>query len=120
MDKIFIEGLEVETLIGIYPEEHKAKQPLVLDIALFTDTRKAASSEDIADTINYDALAEYLQQLASNGKFFLLEALAEHLTQAILQKYSVKGVRLRIHKPNAIGNALATAQGVGIEIERWC
>lgn len=118
MDKIFISGLEIQALIGIYPEERELPQPLLLDIELYTDTRKAAASEAIADTVDYDALAKRLQQLAAETKFLLLEALAEYLAQRVLQEFAVQGLRLRIHKPMAIKNALAGVKGVGIEVVR--
>ncbi len=118
MDKIFISGLEIQTMIGIYPEERTAQQPLLLDIELCIDTHKAASSDAITDTINYDALAMRVRQLAAESHFFLLEALAEHLAQSVMQEFSAGGVRLRIHKPDAIRNSLATAKSVGIEITR--
>lgn len=118
MDKIFITGLQIVTLIGIYPQERKTQQVLLLDIELSADTRKAATNDNIADTIDYDALAARLQQLANASEFFLLEALAEYLAQSVLHEFSVRGIRLRIHKPTAIKDSLASAKEVGIEIVR--
>ena len=53
MDKVFIEGLEIETLIGIYDWERRIRQPLLFDIEMAFDNRRPAASDAIEDTLNY-------------------------------------------------------------------
>ena len=50
-DKVFIEGLEIEALIGIYDWERRIRQPLVFDLEMAFDNRKPAASDAIADTL---------------------------------------------------------------------
>ena len=57
MDKVFIEALEIETLIGIYDWERRIRQTLQFDIEMAFDNRKPAATDDIADTLNYKASA---------------------------------------------------------------
>lgn len=118
MDKIFITQLQLDATIGIYPHEKQHSQSLLLDIELMVDMQKAATTDAIADTLDYDKLASRLQQLTAASRFNLLEALAEHLAQTMLQEFPIQEIRLRINKPGALANSLATAQGVGIEITR--
>ena len=53
MDRIFIRGLEFDTIVGVLPEERVTPQPLRVDLELDVDTRQAARSKDLADTVDY-------------------------------------------------------------------
>ena len=50
MDRILIEGLKVDTCIGVYEWERKIKQTLVFDLELYTDIRAAAADDDLSKT----------------------------------------------------------------------
>ena len=51
MDRVFIEGLEIEAQIGIYDWERRIRQPLLFDIEMAFDNRRPAASDAIADTL---------------------------------------------------------------------
>ena len=53
MDIIFIQGLKVNTVIGIYDWERKIRQEIVLDIEMSADISTAASTDHIDQTLNY-------------------------------------------------------------------
>src|SRR5690606_7738281 len=55
MDKVFIEGLEIEALIGIYDWERRIRQTLRFDLEMAFDNRVPAASDDIAHTLDYKA-----------------------------------------------------------------
>lgn len=114
MDKVFIEALEIECVIGIYDWERKIRQPVVLDIEMGFDNRKPAASDDIADTLDYKAVSKRLIQFVSESSFGLVETLAERCAAIILEEFGVAGVRLKLSKPGAVRGAKA----VGVMIER--
>ncbi len=114
MDIIYLNGLKIDTLIGIYPWERQLKQTIILDLEMATDIAKAAASDDIKDTLNYKAVAKRLSEYVSNSEFLLVETLAERITEIILQEFTVPWVRLRLNKRGAVRGA----QDVGIIIER--
>lgn len=114
VDKIFIKNLQVETVIGIYDWEKKIRQTISLDIEMATDIRKAADSDDIADTVNYKSLSKRLVAYISASRFELVETLAEKVAEIILNEFEVKDVRIVLHKPGA----LSDADDVGIIINR--
>jgi hypothetical protein len=60
MDKVILEGLQVRALIGVHAWERRGPQPLLLDLALAFDNRRAAAADAIADTVDYQAVAERL------------------------------------------------------------
>lgn len=114
MDKVFIEGLEIETVIGVYDWERRIRQPLVLDLELSFDNRRPAASDDIADTLDYKAISKRLVQFVSASSFQLVETLAERCAQIVLDEFDVRRVRLKVSKPGAVRGAKA----VGVAIER--
>ena len=114
MDHVFIEGLEIEALIGIYDWERRIRQPLVFDIEMAFDNRIPAASDAIGDTLNYKAVSKRVVQYVSESDFGLVETLAERVAAIILDEFGVQRVRLKLSKPGAVRGARA----VGVMIER--
>jgi len=114
MDIIYLSQLKLETLIGVYDWERQAKRVIFIDLELATDTRRAASTDDLAHTVDYGALAQRLTELAEKSEFFLIETLADRFANLILQEFNVRWVRLKLSKRGAI----PTANDVGLIIER--
>ena len=114
MDKVFIEALEIEALIGIYDWERRIRQPLLFDIEMAFDNRIPAASDAIADTLNYKAVSKRVVEVVSQSDFGLVETLAERVAAVILDEFAVRQVKLRLSKPGAVRGARA----VGVMIER--
>ncbi|GAA5083179.1 dihydroneopterin aldolase [Lysobacter panacisoli] len=114
MDHVFIEGLEIEALIGIYDWERRIRQPLVFDIEMAFDNRVPAASDAIEDTLNYKAVSKRIVDYVSQSDFGLVETLAERVAQIILSEFGVSRVKLKLSKPGAVRGARA----VGVSIER--
>jgi len=114
VDKVFIEALEIECVIGIYDWERKIRQPVVLDIEMAFDNTGPAASDDIADTLDYKAVSKRLIQFVSESNFGLVESLAERCAAIILEEFGVEHVRLKLAKPGAVRGSRA----VGVIIER--
>lgn len=114
VDKVFIEGLEIEALIGIYDWERRIRQPLLFDVEMAFDNRKPAATDDIADTLNYKDVSKRLIDFVSQSDFQLVETLAERCVDIVLREFNVAHVRLKLSKPGAVRGAKA----VGVIIER--
>ncbi len=114
MDIIFLRGLEIETIIGIYEWERELKQTVILDLEMATDIRPAAETDDIEHTVDYKAVAKRLIHFVENSDFYLVETLAEKIAQLLLEEFSVPWVKLTLNKKGAIRGA----SDVGIIIER--
>lgn len=114
MDIIYVRDLRIETIIGIYEWERRAKQTVSLDLEMGTDIRKAATTDSIDDTINYKAVSKRLIDFVGDSSFFLVEALAERVAEIMLTEFRVPWLRLTVSKPGAIRGA----RDVGVIIER--
>ena len=101
-DKVFIEGLEIEALIGIYDWERRIRQPLRFDVEMAFDNRKPASTDAIEDTLDYKAVSKRLIAFVSASDFGLVETLAERCAALILDEFGVRHVRLKLSKPGAV------------------
>jgi len=114
MDIVFIEALEIETVIGIYDWERNVRQKVVLDIEMAFDNRKPAASDKIEDTVNYKAVSKRLIAFIEASSFELVETLAEGCAAIVRDEFGVPWVRLRLAKPGAVTGSKA----VGVIIER--
>ena len=113
-DRVFIEDLRVETVIGIFDWEREIKQAVSLDLEMAFDIRRAAESDSIDDTLDYKAVAKRLIRFIENSEFQLVESLAERCAAIVLDEFPVDWLRLRLSKPGAVRGSSA----VGVIIER--
>lgn len=114
MDIIFLHGLKVDTVIGIWDWERKIRQSVVIDLDMAADIRKAADTDSVDDTLNYKLVAKHLQRFVAESEFRLVETLAERIAGVIIDDFGVSWVRVRVNKPGAIRGA----RDVGVIIER--
>lgn len=114
MDLVFIEQLEVVTTIGVYDWEQQIKQKLVFDIEMAHDNKPAADSDDVTLALDYAAVSGAVIDLVENGRFLLVERVAEEIAALIQSRFSVPWVRVKVSKPGAVPQA----RTVGVVIER--
>ena len=114
MDRVFIEDLRIETVIGVYDWEREIRQTIGLDLEMAFDIRKAAASDQIDDTLDYKAVAKRLIQFVESSKFQLVETLAECCADIVLKEFPVSWLQLKLRKPGAVRGSKA----VGVQIER--
>ena len=114
MDKIFIRELALRCIIGIYPEERREKQDIVINVEMHADLRKAGRSDDLADTVDYKAIKKSILALVEKSSFQLIESLAESIADIALGDEKVQQVVVTIDKPGALRFAKSSA----VEISR--
>jgi dihydroneopterin aldolase len=113
-DRIFLHGLTTECIIGFIDWERRVKQTVVLDIELPVDCRRAALSDQVADTLDYKKVAKRVLAFIAASEFQLVETLAHRVALLILEEFGVAWVRIALNKPGAIRNS----RDVGVVIER--
>ena len=114
MDKVFIEDLEVETIIGIFGWEREVKQIVRISIEMSFDISKAGKSDKIDDALDYKKIGKSIVNLVENSSFFLVEKMAEEIALLVLKNKQIKDIKLRVEKPGA----LRGSKSVGVEILR--
>ena len=114
MDKIFLTGLVVDCIVGVWEWERQVKQTVVVDVEMAVDIRKAAASDNLRDALDYKEVSQRLQTFVGESQFQLVETLAEKVAQLTLAEFQVSWVRVRVKKHAAI----RALREVGVEIER--
>ena len=114
MDKVYIEGLRIQTTIGFFAWEKEIKQTLVIDLVMGWNTAMAAENDELAKTLDYAEISTAIESFANDNPVDLLETLAERLAAYLMKTYHIPWLRLKVGKPGAVHNTLT----VGVEIER--
>lgn len=114
MDKVIIKDLLVRGVIGINEWEREITQNILINVVAYTDTRRAAITDNIEDCVNYKTLSKKVQAHAESAARLTVEALANDLAKLCLEQANVHSVMVRVEKPGAV----RFAQSVGVEIER--
>jgi dihydroneopterin aldolase len=114
MDIIYLHDLRIDTVIGVFDWERRIRQTVILDLEMAADIRRAAASDDLADTLNYKAVAKRLIDFVGHSDFQLVETLAERVAELVLEEFTVPWLRLRVNKQGAVRGA----RDVGVIIER--
>ncbi len=120
-DRVFIKDLRVRGVLGVHDWEREKPRDILINVTLFTDTRRAAESDDIADCVDYSLVAQKIRALvapqtagAEGAERFTVEALAEDIANLCLSQPRVRKVMVRVEKPGAVEGA----ESVGVEIVR--
>lgn len=114
MDRVLINDLVARGIIGVNPWEREQAQEIVINIVLFTDLSRPGQTDDLADCVNYQTVADKVLAHAATAGRFTVEALAADIARLALGEAGVTKVRVRVEKPGAV----KFSRSVGVEIER--
>ena len=113
-DRIFLHGLRTECIIGFIDWERRMPQTLMIDLELPCDAAHAATTDRVADTIDYKRIAKRVLAWAQGSEFHLLETFAHRLALLLLEEFPLRWVRVCVSKPGAIRHS----RDVGVTLER--
>ena len=115
-DRLSIRGLAFRGFHGVFPEERRDGQDFVIDLTLDVDTRAAAASDDLQQTVDYGTLVDEVRKAVENDPVDLIETLAQRIADICLTRPRVQGVQVTVHKPQA--PIQATFDDVALTINR--
>jgi 7,8-dihydroneopterin aldolase/epimerase/oxygenase len=98
-DYLSIRDLAVAAVIGVHDWERGITQTLVFSVDMATDARRPAATDNLADAVNYTAVAETIGTVVREGKFRLIETAAERVAARLLADYALSWLRLEVRKP---------------------
>lgn len=114
MDIIFLGGLEIDTIIGIYDWERQQRQTIILDIEMAFDIAQAAATDDIQYALDYKTVSDRIISFVKASECLLVERLISEIAELIRNEFQVPWVKITLNKKGAIGSGI----DVGITIER--
>ena len=101
LDRVALRGLRGFGRHGVLPTERAHGQEFLVDVTLGLDTRAAAGSDDLADTVDYGALADGVVAVVTGEPVNLIETLAGRVATLCLAQPAVQQVEVTVHKPSA-------------------
>ena len=116
MDRISLSGIEVFAHHGVLEHERRLGQRFVVDVDLELDLAPAAGSDDLADTVDYGALAGRIAAAAGDPPAALIETVAGRIAEVCLDDGRVGTVEVRVRKPSA--PLPVVADGVAVTLRR--
>lgn len=114
MDRIIISDIALRCIIGVYPEERREKQDVIVTVTVHTDLARPGKTDDFRDTVDYKAVKKGIVNLVEASDFHLIEALAQTIADLCLTFEPVQQVDVKVEKPGA----LRFARTVAVEISR--
>lgn len=114
MDIIYIHGIKVDCVIGVWEWERRIRQRVTIDLDLGFDISAAAMSDALEDTLSYKDAAKRVAAFARASEFTLVEKLAEEIAALLLAEFALRWCRVRVNKFGAVRGA----GDVGVVIER--
>lgn len=101
MDRIALRGLRAYGHHGVFASEREQGQPFLIDLALALDTGPAASADDLAQTVDYGAMAKRVVDAVGRDPVNLIETVAQRVAELCLAEPRVSEVEVTVHKPHA-------------------
>ena len=101
-DLVSVRDLSVDAVIGVHAWERDVEQTLVVSVDMVPETadvRAAAASDDLADALDYSAVAAAIAAVLREGKFRLIETAAERVAGRLLADFPLRWLRLELRKP---------------------
>jgi 7,8-dihydroneopterin aldolase/epimerase/oxygenase len=101
MDYVSVRGLSVPAVIGVHDWERDITQTLVFNVDMACDVRHTAETDDLAEALDYSEVAQTISSVAREGRFQLIETVAERVAERLLADHPIGWLRLEVHKPIA-------------------
>lgn len=114
LDWVSIEGLKIDTIIGVYDWEQQQTQQLVIDLKMGWDIQAAAQSDDIEQALDYAKVSEMVTAWVTKESRQLIETVAEGIAKRVIEQFAVSEVVVKVSKPGAV----TTADNVAVTIHR--
>ena len=100
-DRLSVAGIEAHGPHGVFDFERREGQAFTVDLTLGLDTRPAAQSDDLQDTVDYGTLVAAVKKAIENDPVDLIETLAERIAEICLTDRRVEWAEVTVHKPHA-------------------
>ena len=100
-DRIELRGLQVRGHHGVFDHERRDGQDFFIDLTVWADLAPAAKSDDLADTLDYGALAQRAAAIVGGTPRNLIETVAAEIAEDVMGDPRVSAVEVAVHKPSA-------------------
>ena len=114
MDIVYLHGIEVDCVIGVWDWEREITQRISIDLDMGHDLTKAGETDELEYTLNYKEVSKQVNDFCVERKAKLVESLAAGIADILLDSFKCEWCRIKINKTGAVRGA----RDVGVIIER--
>ncbi|MCO1578971.1 dihydroneopterin aldolase [Crossiella sp. SN42] len=100
-DRITLTGLRVRGHHGVFEHEKRDGQDFLIDITVWLDLDVAAETDDLADTLDYGALAQRAAAIVGGEPCDLIETVAARVVDEVMTDRRAHAAEVTVHKPSA-------------------
>jgi 7,8-dihydroneopterin aldolase/epimerase/oxygenase len=101
VDRLAVRGIEAHGHHGVLDFERRDGQVFLVDLVLGLDTRPAARTDDLQDTVDYGSLVAAVKNAVETDPVDLIETLAQRIADLCLTDSRVQWTEVTVHKPDA-------------------
>jgi 7,8-dihydroneopterin aldolase/epimerase/oxygenase len=99
---VFVNNFELETIVGVYPEEKHTPQRIRLNIEIGVPSEISCETDRLRDTVDYASVVAFVRKEIDGNHFVLLERMADHLCRATCTYFHAPWMTISIAKPDKI------------------
>src|SRR6476660_4464246 len=100
-DELCVTGIECFGHHGVFEHETRDGQTFLIDLVLGLDTRAAAASDGLHDTVDYGSRVAHVKAAVESDPVDLIETVAQRISDVCLADDRVDWARVTVHKPGA-------------------
>ncbi len=113
-NRIYIRDLALRCIIGVYPDERRERQDVLINVVMDCDFGPSAETDDLADTVDYKRINKEIVAMVEQSRFNLIESMADRVAAICLGHAGVRKAKVTVDKPGA----LRFARSVAVEVTR--
>jgi hypothetical protein len=99
VDKLFLNELRVEAIIGFWEWERRVKQIVSIDLEVATDSRAAARVDSVEGALNYERLSQRVLEFVGSSEFKLSRRSRRRSRRSPSRNSVRRGPRCRSRSP---------------------
>jgi dihydroneopterin aldolase len=116
MDRLFVRGMLLYGRHGEAAWERRIARPFRVDLELFLDLTAAGETDDLGRTVDWAAVYQVVRREVEERSFHLVERLAQVVAEAVLARFPVEEVEVRVEKVQV--PLPGPVEGAGVTLRR--
>lgn len=116
--RITVKGIRFHAWHGLTKLEREIGVRYRVDVALVTDIAQAATSDRIADAIDYREVHQIVVRTGRENSYHLIETLVANLARKLLERFTCDSVEVSVEKETPVLDGVVDTVGVALTMCR--
>jgi 7,8-dihydroneopterin aldolase/epimerase/oxygenase len=114
--RLLVQDVEIDCFLGVYAHEQQSRRPIIVDVEIHVPVAPRDPSgprDELAGTVNYEAIVESIERIAGSRRFALVETLCAELLDDMILLAGVRAIKVSVTKPQPLPRAKS------VRVELW-